>query len=94
MTTSGKVLTGIVIQETGTSVTLKQAKGKRLTVLRRDIEVIRSNQTSLMPEGFEKNISVGQMADLIAFLKDWRFLNGLVPLEEPTELREETSKRE
>ena len=94
VTTSGKVLTGIVIQETGTSVTLKQAKGKRLTVLRRDIEVIRSNQTSLMPEGFEKNISVGQMADLIAFLKDWRFLNGLVPLEEPTELREETSKRE
>ena len=82
VTTAGNVLTGIVAQETGVSVTLQQSKGKRQTVLRRDIELIRSNQTSLMPEGFEKNISLTQMADLIAFLKEWRFLDNRVPLEE------------
>ena len=33
-----------------------------------------------MPEGFEQKISVEQMSDLIAFLRDWRFLDGMVPL--------------
>lgn len=92
VTTAGKVLTGIVAQETGVGVTLQQSKGKRLTVLRRDIEVIRSNQTSLMPEGFEKNISLAQMADLIAFLKEWRFLDNLVPLEKRSRSPEETPR--
>ncbi|MEE3372505.1 MAG: PVC-type heme-binding CxxCH protein [Planctomycetota bacterium] len=92
VTTSGKVLTGIVAQETGASVTLEQSKGKRVTVLRREIEVIRSNQTSLMPEGFEKNISLTQMADLVAFLKEWRFLEDLVPLEKRSGSPEGTSR--
>lgn len=82
VTNSGKIHIGIIAQETGTSVTLKQEKNKSLTILRDDIDAIRSNRTSLMPEGFEKNISVEQMADLIAFLCDWRFLDGLVPLDQ------------
>lgn len=82
VTASGRIHTGIISQETGGSVTLKQPKGKTITVLRSDIDAIRSNRVSLMPEGFEKNISVEQMADLIAYLKDWRFLDGLVPLGE------------
>ena len=78
-TNSGKVHAGLIAQETGSSVTLKQAKEKLLTILRNEIEEIRSNRTSLMPDGFEKNISVEQMADLIEFLRDWRFLDDQVP---------------
>ena len=81
VTNSGKVHTGVIAQETATSVTLKQAKNKTVTVLRDNIEQLRSNGISLMPEGFEKNITVEQMADLIAFLRDWRFLDNLVPLD-------------
>jgi hypothetical protein len=33
-----------------------------------------------MPEGLEKNISVQEMADLLGFLKNWRYLDGSVPL--------------
>jgi hypothetical protein len=32
-----------------------------------------------MPEGVEKDISVQEMADLIRYLKDWRYLEGPVP---------------
>jgi len=81
VTNTGKVHTGVIAQETSTSVTLKQAKNKTVTVLRNDIEELRSNGISLMPEGFEKNIRVEEMADLIVFLRDWRFLNDLVPLD-------------
>ena len=80
VTKTGKVYTGVIAQETATSVTLKQPQDKTATVLREDIEELRSNGISLMPEGFEKNITVEQMADLIAFLRDWRFLDDLVPL--------------
>jgi hypothetical protein len=33
-----------------------------------------------MPEGLEKTITIVEMADLIAFLKNWRYLDGTVPL--------------
>jgi hypothetical protein len=33
-----------------------------------------------MPEGVEKVITVAQMADLLAFLKNWRYLDGTVPV--------------
>ena len=80
VTNRGQVHTGIVVQDTAGVVTLRQAKDKTVTVFRRDIDEIRSNRISLMPEGFEQKISVEQMSDLIAFLRDWRFLDGMVPL--------------
>ena len=80
VTNRGQVHTGIVAQDTAGAVTLRQAKDKTVTVFRRDIDEIRSNRISLMPEGFEQKISVEQMSDLIAFLRDWRFLDGMVPL--------------
>ena len=33
-----------------------------------------------MPEGLEKNVNPQQMADLISFIKNWRYLDGSVPL--------------
>ena len=80
VTNRGQVHTGIVSQDTTGAVTLRQAKDKTVTIFRRDIDDIRSNKISLMPEGFEQKISVEQMSDLIAFLRDWRFLDGMVPL--------------
>jgi hypothetical protein len=35
-----------------------------------------------MLEGLEKQISVNEMADLISFLKNWRYLDGAVPVGE------------
>ncbi len=77
--TEGRVHTGIITAETASSVTLRQAEGKNVTFLRRDIEELASTGLSLMPVGLEKNIDVQQMADLIGYLKNWRYLNGSVP---------------
>jgi hypothetical protein len=35
-----------------------------------------------MPEGLEKSLSLQDVADLIGFLKNWRYLDGRVPLGE------------
>jgi putative membrane-bound dehydrogenase-like protein len=73
---NGKVVTGIVVAETAASVTLKRAENQSDTLLRQDIEELISTGVSLMPEGLEKQITVEEMADLLAFLKGWRFLGG------------------
>jgi putative heme-binding domain-containing protein len=77
----GVVHTGVIAAETATSVTLRQPEGKEITLLRSDIDELKSNGVSLMPVGLEKNITVEQMADLISFIKNWRYLDGSVPPE-------------
>jgi putative membrane-bound dehydrogenase-like protein len=78
-TQDGKTFTGVIAAETSTSITLKQAEGKTETILRTDIEELRATGQSFMPVGFEKNISVEDMSDLVSFLKNWRYLDGAVP---------------
>jgi putative membrane-bound dehydrogenase-like protein len=80
ITNRGTVLNGIVTSETATSLTLRQAEGKNVTLLRSDIEEIRSTGVSLMPAGLEKSIPHQEMADLISFIKNWRYLDGKTPL--------------
>jgi putative membrane-bound dehydrogenase-like protein len=69
VTTDGRTLSGMISAETATSVTLKRADNQTDTVLRIDIDVLKSTGLSLMPEGLEKQLDVTQMADLLAFLK-------------------------
>lgn len=78
-TKSGKEFTGIIAAETASSLTLRRAENQTDTVLRQDIDEIHSTGVSLMPEGLEKSITVEQMADLISFLKNWRYLDGQTP---------------
>ena len=64
----GRVLSGMIASESANSLELKRADNVTDTVLRIDIEALKSTGLSLMPEGLEKEITVGQMADLLAFL--------------------------
>jgi putative membrane-bound dehydrogenase-like protein len=81
ITKEGKVYTGILATETASSVTLRQQENKTVRLLRDEIEQLHSNGVSLMPVGLEKNIDTQQMADLIAFIKNWRYLDGSVPFQ-------------
>jgi putative membrane-bound dehydrogenase-like protein len=65
----GQVFTGILTEETATSLRLRRAEGVEDTLLRSEIEEIRSTGRSLMPEGLEQSISLQEMTDLIAFLR-------------------------
>jgi putative membrane-bound dehydrogenase-like protein len=77
---NGKELTGLITAETAASLTLKRAENQTDTVLRQDVDEVRSTGMSLMPEGLEKQITVEDMADLLHFLKNWRYLDGTVPM--------------
>lgn len=81
-TKTGKLLTGIITVETSSSITLQRAENQTDLVLRQDIEEMQSSGLSLMPEGLEKNLTVAEMADLLSFLKNWRYLDGSIPFDE------------
>src|SRR5262245_27079504 len=67
-TTDGRVISGLLAAETRTTVELLDAEGKRHVVLREDIDEMTASKKSLMPEGFEKQITTAQLNDLLAFL--------------------------
>lgn len=64
----GRSMSGMIGAETATSLTLIAAEGKQQTLLRGDIEEIRSTGQSLMPEGIEKQYDKQSLADILAFL--------------------------
>lgn len=68
-TKSGKILAGILTQETGASITLVAADGKKHDILRADLESLASTGKSLMPEGMEKELPPREFADLLAYLR-------------------------
>ncbi|MBL8815162.1 MAG: c-type cytochrome [Planctomyces sp.] len=68
-TEDGRTMAGLLVSEDSTNVVLKQAEGVIQTIGRADIEVMKSTNRSLMPEGIEKDLNVQQMADLLEFLK-------------------------
>ncbi|MEZ6086885.1 MAG: c-type cytochrome [Pirellulaceae bacterium] len=79
VTVDGQVQDGLLVEETASAITLKQAEGKLTTINREDIEQARTTSVSLMPEGFEQQIDPKQMRDLIAYIKNWRYLSGMIP---------------
>jgi putative heme-binding domain-containing protein len=67
-TTDGSVVTGMMASESKTSIELINVQGKREVVLREDIERLSGSQKSLMPEGFESQMTRDEMKDLLEFL--------------------------
>jgi putative heme-binding domain-containing protein len=68
VTDSGRTLTGMITAETATSITIRRPDSTSETILRVNIEELRSTGMSFMPEGLEKSINHQEMADLIAYL--------------------------
>jgi putative membrane-bound dehydrogenase-like protein len=64
----GRVFSGIIAEESTTSLTLIGPEEKRQAILRSDIESITSTRRTLMPEGFEKDLKPQDVADIIAFV--------------------------
>lgn len=67
-TDAGLTIAGMITAETATSITLRRPDGTSATLLRVNIEELRSTGMSFMPEGLEKSITHQEMADLLAFL--------------------------
>jgi putative heme-binding domain-containing protein len=70
LTHDGRTFNGKLETETGSSITLVVAEGKRNTVLRRDIELLQASSQSLMPEGLEEGLKPQDVADLLQFVSE------------------------
>ncbi|MFV1995781.1 MAG: c-type cytochrome, partial [Verrucomicrobiales bacterium] len=68
-TKSGTVLTGRVLAESASGITLNLADNSTRDIARGEIGKLQNSGRSLMPDGLEAAIAPQAMADLIAFLK-------------------------
>jgi putative heme-binding domain-containing protein len=67
-TKDGRVFNGLLASETKTSVELIDAQAKKVVLLRENIDELRASPKSLMPEGFEKQITEVELTNLLEFL--------------------------
>ncbi len=71
-TSDGRVLAGIVREETADKFLLVEIDGKRLTVRKQDVVERKMMDTSLMPDGLSLGLSLKEFSDLIAYLASLR----------------------
>ena len=69
VTTDGKAVSGLLVNETVDEMFLSSAEGVVKSVAFRDIEEARYSNVSLMPEGLDKLLMPEEIADLVAYLK-------------------------
>ena len=70
---------GMIEEETGEAIVLRGQENRSVVILRDDIEQFKATGVSLMPEGLEAQISQQEMADLITFIKEWRYSEAAIP---------------
>jgi putative membrane-bound dehydrogenase-like protein len=64
----GESLTGLIVNETASSVTVRQPLGVEIAVSRSQIAKMQASKLSLMPEGLEEGLAHQDLADLIDFI--------------------------
>jgi len=67
-TTEGRVVTGLVAEESDRRIVLKVQGGKQEIVPHSEIEEMKTSELSLMPEDLEKTLKPQEIADLFAFI--------------------------
>jgi putative membrane-bound dehydrogenase-like protein len=65
----GRILSGVLVGDTPTSITLRGPLGIEASLLRADLAKLEALPGSLMPTGLEAGLSKQQLADLLAYLK-------------------------
>jgi uncharacterized protein len=70
VTVDGRVLQGLLASESKTALELYDTEGKQQLILREDVEHIIASPKSLMPDGFEKQVSTVAIVDLLEFLTE------------------------
>ncbi|MEE3371584.1 MAG: PVC-type heme-binding CxxCH protein [Planctomycetota bacterium] len=70
VTVDGRVLNGVIRDETGSEVTLQLDAQKVLRLPTDEIEQRQPGTVSIMPAGLDKQLTAQQLADLVVFLRD------------------------
>jgi len=74
---NGKVETGLLVEEDKQSITLKVENAVLKKIQKDDIDTIRVQEKSMMPEGLDKNMSVQDFRDLVRYVMADPFLTNL-----------------
>jgi putative heme-binding domain-containing protein len=67
-TNEGRVITGMITEETPNNITIRQADGAAVPISRVDIDEMESTGMSYMPEGLESQLDHQAMADLLSYI--------------------------
>jgi putative membrane-bound dehydrogenase-like protein len=68
-TKAGKTYSGLLRRETAQAITLIGSDRAEVRIARSEIESLEPGQVSIMPQGFDTQLSRQELADLIAFLR-------------------------
>ena len=68
VTEDGRVMQGLLASESKTAIEIFDAEGKKHALQRDEIEQLVASPKSLMPEGFEKQVTADDLCDLLEFL--------------------------
>lgn len=68
VTTKGRVVSGLIAEESDQRVVLKVQGGKQEVIPRAEIDEFKVSEVSLMPEDVEKTLKPQEIADLFAFI--------------------------
>jgi putative heme-binding domain-containing protein len=68
-TADGRILSGLLAENTAEKVTVLDAKGVRTPLQKKDVESVTRADTSLMPEGLLDALSDQEMRDFFAYLR-------------------------
>ncbi len=69
VTTSGRVLTGVMAEQDGASVTIVDANNQRTKIPRSEVDELRESDVSLMPERLLDKLTSQELRDLFAYLQ-------------------------
>lgn len=78
MTKDGRTIEGILKDSNAQTVTLQNQNGS-FVVERSEIEEFKSSGVSLMPEGIESQLPADELAELLWYIKNWRYAVENVP---------------
>lgn len=67
-TIDGRVLTGLLVEDSSERLVLKVQGGKTETLARNDVDEVQQSKLSMMPEGLETQLSPQEIRDLFALL--------------------------
>jgi putative heme-binding domain-containing protein len=70
VTTSGRVVTGVMAEQDGASITILDAKNERVKISRDEIDELREADVSLMPERILDPLTPQELRDLFAYLQE------------------------
>ncbi len=68
----GRILSGLIVDESPAEIVLKTAEGRRIAVEGAAVEERRVSEISLMPEGLAQTMTDDDLVDLLAFLDTLR----------------------